>query len=384
MIPQMKNSFGDALRVTLLGESHGAAVGCVVDGLAPGIEVDENFIAFEMDKRRASGPLATPRQEPDRVEILSGLYNGHTTGTPLTLLVFNTDVKSRDYDRIRDLPRPGHADYTGLKKYFGYGDPRGGGHFSGRLTAPIVAAGALCRSILARRGITLGTHLAMCAGVEDAPLPTNEAELKAALDALNAKTFAVLDDAAGGQMQEAILAAKKDKDSVGGGLETAVVGLRPRQGEPFFHSVESVLSQLYFSIPAVKGVEFGLGFGFAYLRGSESNDAIVLENGRVQTDTNLAGGLAGGVTNGMPLIVRAVVRATPSIAKPQHTVNLKTGEAVELELDGRHDPAILPRARAVADAMAAIGIVDLCSQRFGTLWQNPDLTRAPEAPPAQK
>lgn len=372
----MKNSFGDSLRITIFGESHGAGIGCVVDGLAPGIELDERFIAFEMDKRRANGPTATARKEADKVEFLSGVHVGRTTGTPLTILILNADVKSRDYDKIRDMPRPGHADYTGLKKYFAFNDPRGGGHFSGRLTAPLVAVGAICRSILERRGITIGTHLSICGGIEDAQLPQDEDELRLSLEALNEKQFAVLDETAGDEMQKAILTAKKEKDSVGGVLETAVVGLRAGLGEPFFSSVESVLSQLFFSIPAVKGVEFGLGFGFAYLRGSEANDPIVLEEGQLRTETNLSGGLAGGITNGMPLVVRAVVRPTPSIGMPQQTVNLKTGEPAVLELEGRHDPSILPRARAVADAVTAIGLCDLCSQRFGTLWQNPDLQRA--------
>lgn len=371
----MKNSFGESLSVTIFGESHGAGIGCVVDGLAPGIELDERFIAFEMSKRQANGPMATARREADKVEFLSGVYNGRTTGTPLTILILNTDVKSRDYDKLRDIPRPGHADYTGLKKYFAFNDPRGGGHFSGRLTAPLVAAGAVCRTILAGRGILVGTHLSMCAGIEDAPLPQEEGELRLALEALNEMPFAVLDEGAGQEMQQAILNAKKEKDSVGGVLETAVVGLRAGLGEPFFASVESVLSQLFFSIPAVKGVEFGLGFGYAYLRGSQANDPIILEDGHIRTETNLAGGLAGGVTNGMPLVVRAVVRPTPSIGLPQQTINFKTGEPTILELEGRHDPAILPRARAVADAVTAIGLVDLYSQRFGTLWQNAELQR---------
>lgn len=365
----MKNTFGTAFTVTLFGESHGPAIGAVLDGLAPGIPIDTDFIAFEMEKRRAVGRISTARQEADQVEFLSGVYNGFTTGTPLCCLLRNTNTRSADYTRTGQLLRPGHADYTARKKYLGFEDPRGGGHFSGRLTAPIVAAGAICRQILASHGITIGTHLAQCAAIYDAPLPASEPELTLALTQLNQRPFAVLDEAAGEEMQQAILAAKNDTDSVGGILETAITGLPAGLGEPFFGSVESVLSSLFFSIPAVKGVEFGLGFAFAGLRGSEANDPFVLQNGQVKTQTNHNGGLNGGITNGMPVVLRAVLKPTASIAKAQNTVNIENGTEAVLELHGRHDPCVLHRARAVADAMAAIGLVDLFSQRYGTLWQ---------------
>lgn len=361
----MKNTFGEALTLTLFGESHGPAVGAVLDGLAPGVPVDMAYIAAEMDKRRAQGQISTARQEADEVEILSGVYNGFTTGTPLALQICNENTRSKDYTGLLRTPRPGHADYTATRKYGGFQDPRGGGHFSARVTAPIVAAGAICRRALAERGITIATHLARCAGIEDAALPEDPKALAEAADRLNGLTFAVLDERAGEAMQRAILEAKMDSDSVGGVLETVILGLSPGLGEPFFGSVESVLAALYFSIPAVKGVEFGLGFGFRDLRGSAANDAFCLRGGEVATKTNHNGGLNGGITNGMPVVLRAVVKPTPSIASPQKTLDVETGKQVVLELRGRHDPCVLHRARAVADAMAALGILDLIVQREG-------------------
>lgn len=365
----MKNTFGSALTVTLFGESHGPGVGAVVDGLAPGLAIDENEIRSEMDKRRAVDALSTPRKEADEVEFISGVYQGYTTGTPLCVLVRNNNVKSNDYTQTQSLLRPGHADYTAMQKYLGYADPRGGGHFSGRLTAPLVAVGALCRSVLTAHGVVLGTHLARCGDVADDALPQDEPALRQALQELNQKRFAVVSEQAGEVMRAAILAARAEGDSLGGVLETAIVGMPAGVGEPFFESVESVLSALFFSIPGVKGVEFGLGFGFADKKGSEANDAFALQNGAVVTKTNHNAGLNGGITNGMPIVVRAVVKPTPSIAKPQHTVDIQAHAEAEIDIKGRHDPCILPRARAVADAMAAIGLVDLCSQRWGPLWQ---------------
>lgn len=365
----MKNTFRTALNLTLFGESHGPAVGAVIDGLAPGIAIDEAFMRAEMDKRRAVDELSTPRREADEVEFLSGVYGGYTTGTPLCLIVKNQNTKSGDYAKTKNLLRPGHADYTALQKYLGYADPRGGGHFSGRLTAPLVAAGAIFRSILAARGITVGTHLARCGTVADAALPQNEEALAAALSVLNQKRFAVLSSAAGEEMKAAILQAKNEGDSLGGILETAIVGLPAGVGEPFFDTLESVLASLFFAIPGVKGVEFGLGFGFAKAKGSEVNDAFTLRKKRVKTATNNNGGVNGGIANGMPVVLRAVVKPTPSIAKVQQTVDMSTHTEATLEIHGRHDPCILPRARAVADAMAAFGILDLCCQRAGTLWQ---------------
>ncbi len=364
-----RNSFGSFINITLFGESHGPMVGVVIDGLAPGLIIDKDFISFEMDKRRAVGAISTARQEDDQVEFLSGVYEGHTTGTPLCLVVHNKNTRPSDYDSLYNIPRPGHADFTGRMKYRGYADPRGGGHFSGRLTAPLVAAGAIFRQLLAQQGILLGTHLCSCATLEDALLPEDEPSLRVALTQLNEKRFATLDDDIGMQMQNAIVAAKNGGDSVGGALETAVVGLPAGLGEPFFASVESELSALLFSIPAIKGVEFGLGFGFAYMNGSQANDAFCLREGQIQTTTNFNGGVNGGITNGMPLIVRSVVKPTPSISLAQKSVDFVSGNEVTLQLKGRHDPCILHRARAVADAVVAFGLCDLLCQQYGVSWQ---------------
>lgn len=361
----MKNSSGTALKVTLFGESHGPALGAVLDGLPPGFEIDEEALAADMAKRMASSEISTARREPDELEWLSGVYEGRTTGAPLCFLVRNTNTRSGDYLATAHLPRPGHADYTAHVKYAGFNDPRGGGHFSGRLTAPLVAAGALCRQILAAKGVQIATHLARCGGVDDAPLPADEAALRKAIALLNASTFAVLDEAAGAQMRNAILSAKAEKDSVGGVLETAVVGIPAGLGEPFFGSVESTLAALFFSIPAVKGVEFGAGFAFADLMGSQAADEWHMAEGAVRARTNNNGGINGGISNGMPLLLRAVVKATPSIAQPLNTVDLNTGADATLQTEGRHDPCILPRARAVADAVTALGLLDLWVQHRG-------------------
>lgn len=392
----MRNTFGSAVSLTIFGESHGPAIGAVLDGLAPGLAVDEGFIARQMDKRRARGDgLSTGRTERDAVRLLSGVCPGpdgilRTCGTPVALLIENQNVRPADYDALKRMPRPGHADFAANAKYLGWQDARGGGHFSGRVTAALVAAGALCQSVLAARGVRIGTHLAACAGIPDAPFApcTDPAALAAQIDALNAEQqFAVLDAAAGEAMRAAVRAAAAEGDSVGGILETAVLGLPAGVGEPFFDSVESVLSHLLFSIPAVKGVEFGAGFGMAGLRGSAANDPFVFaegpdgpdgpsgpqngpENRIVRTATNHNGGVNGGVSNGMPLLLRSAVKPTPSIYKPQQTVDLAAGQSATLQIAGRHDPCILHRARVVQDSAVALGLLDLLTQRFGLLWQS--------------
>lgn len=385
----MRNTFGSAVSLTIFGESHGPAIGAVLDGLAPGLAVDEETIARQMDKRRARGDgLSTGRTEQDAVRVLSGVCPGpdgvlRTCGTPVAFLIENQNVRPADYDALKRMPRPGHADFAANEKYLGWQDARGGGHFSGRVTAALVAAGALCQSVLAARGVRIGTHLAACAGVPDAPFApcTDPAALAAQIDALNAEErFAVLDAAAGEAMQAAVRAAAAEGDSVGGILETAVLGLPAGVGEPFFDSVESVLSHLLFSIPAVKGVEFGAGFGMAGLRGSAANDPFVFADGpggpdapqnrTVRTATNHNGGINGGVSNGMPLLLRSAVKPTPSIYKPQQTVDLAAGQSATLQIAGRHDPCILHRARVVQDSAVALGLLDLLTQRFGLLWQS--------------
>lgn len=352
----MKNTFGNSLSVTIFGESHGEYVGAVLDGLAPGIAVDEEFIAAQLKKRRPSGKISTSRVEADEYKIVSGVFEGKTTGTPLTILIPNTNTKSGDY--TRGLPRPGHADYTGYVKYRGFEDYRGGGHFSGRITSALVAAGAIVIPALRERGIAIGTHIARCAGIADRKLSTGEAELIREIGELSELDFAVLDADAGERMRAAIEDAARDGDSVGGVLETAVTGVPAGVGEPWFDTLEGMLSHALFSIPAVKGVEFGLGFGASELRGSEVNDAFYKDGDRIVTRTNNNGGINGGISNGMPIIFRCAVKPTPSIFRDQDTVDLITGEETVLSLRGRHDPAIVHRARVVVDSVTALVIAD--------------------------
>ena len=359
----MKNTFGTSVAVTIFGESHGAMIGAVLDGLAPGIEVDEAFIASRMDLRRSVGALSTARREADIVRIVSGVVNGRTTGTPITLLIENGDTKSQHYDQMQTLARPGHADLTAYEKYHGFSDTRGGGHFSGRITAGLVAAGAIAMGALEKKGIRIGTHLAACGGVEDRAFGDVDADIAFLRD----REFAALDEAQGEAMKAAILAAKKD-----GILETAVTGLPAGVGEPWFDTVEGVISHILFSIPAIKGVEFGAGFALASLRGSEANDPFRVEGGRIVTATNNCGGILGGITNGMPLIVRCAVKPTPSIYIEQDTVNFKTVENARLGVRGRHDPAIIHRARVVVDCAVALVLCDMLAQRFGTDWLRAD------------
>ncbi|MBQ9468248.1 MAG: chorismate synthase [Clostridia bacterium] len=358
----MKNVFGDALTVTLFGESHGQAIGAVLDGLAPGIPVDEEIIAHKLFLRRPYGALGTARREKDGFSILSGVYNGFTTGTPLTIVIPNGDTRSKDYEALHGIARPGHCDYAAHEKYHGFEDDRGGGHFSGRLTAALVAAGAIAGSALSLRGVMIGTHILSLHGVVDRGF-ADYAEDIGMLDKL---LFPVLDEEKAEKMKEEIAKAAEARDSVGGILETALTGLPAGLGEPFFDSVESKLAHALFSIPGIKGVEFGCGFGFSSLYGSEANDAFEMKNGRVITATNRNGGINGGLTNGMPLIFRCAVKPTPSIGKEQKTVDFIKGENTVVAVAGRHDPAIVHRARAVVDALTALVLYDLYAGRYGT------------------
>ncbi|MBO4896974.1 MAG: chorismate synthase [Clostridia bacterium] len=358
----MKNTFGQSVSVTLFGESHGKAIGAVIDGLAPGIEVSEDFIESQLTKRRPAGKTGTARREADKFQILSGVFEGKTTGTPLCIIIPNEDTKSRDYLKTRFLARPGHADYTANCKYHGFEDYRGGGHFSGRITAALVAAGAIAISALRPKGIYIGTHVMRCAGVSDRKFENINSDL----EKLNSLDFAVLDDTAKDKMIKEIEKAAADGDSVGGILETAVCGVPAGVGEPWFDTMESVLSHILFSIPAIKGVEFGAGFAAADMRGSEDNDDFIAENGKVITKTNHSGGINGGITNGMPIIIKCAVKPTPSIYKKQNTVDFSKGENAELLIEGRHDPAIIHRARVVVDSAVALTLCDMLSLRFGT------------------
>lgn len=358
----MKNSFGQNLTVTLFGESHGVAIGAVLDGLCPGLAVDEQNIRRMLRLRQPGGAISTARQEKDAFEIVSGAVNGITTGTPLTVIIRNQDTKSSDYAAMQTLMRPGHADYPAQCKYHGYQDTRGGGHFSGRITAALVAAGAICLTALQKKGIGIGTHICRCAGIHDRSFGNMTEDIAQ----LSEKLFPALDDGAAEAMQAAILAAKAEGDSVGGVLETAVVGIPAGVGEPWFDTFESVLSHILFSVPAVKGVEFGDGFALADMRGSVANDPMRYENGKVITQTNHGGGIGGGITNGMPVVFRCAVKPTPSIGREQQTVDIAANENAVLAVKGRHDPAIVHRARIVIDAVTAIAVYDMLAGRFGT------------------
>ena len=356
----MKNSFGNSLTVTLFGESHGEYIGAVLDGLAPGIKIDEEYIRAKLALRRPAGSISTARVEADEYRIISGVFNGYTTGTPLCILIPNENKKSEDYGERMDIPRPSHADYTASVKYHGFEDFRGGGHFSGRLTAAVVAAGAIVQAALETKGIRIGSHITELHGAFDRHFEDYENDIAL----LASKSFPTLDDEA--KMIKEIEKAANMGESVGGILESAVIGIPAGVGEPWFDNMESMLSHALFSIPAVKGVEFGLGFAFADTYGSEANDPFAIKDGRVVTTSNNNGGINGGITNGMPLLFRTVIKPTPSIFKKQQSVSLSGGEECTLELSGRHDPAIIHRARAVVDAMAALVIADMLTVRYGT------------------
>ena len=358
----MKNTLGTSVCVTLFGESHGAKIGAVLDGLAPGIPVDESLIARQLELRRPAGSISTARREQDAFEIVSGVFEGKTTGTPLAILIPNADTRSGDYRR--GALRPGHADYTAHVKYHGFEDYRGGGHFSGRITAALTAAGAVAVGALRAKGIRIGTHILRCAGIGDAPFTDPDTQI----DLLNDKIFAVLDEAKGAEMRAAVEAAATAGDSVGGVLETMVTGLPAGVGEPWFDTLESMLAHGLFAIPAVKGVEFGDGFALADRKGSEANDAFALRDGKTVTKTNHNGGINGGISNGMPLCFRCAVKPTPSIALPQDSVNAEGTREETLTLTGRHDPAIVHRARVVADSVTALVLCDALALRYGTDW----------------
>lgn len=355
----MTATFGEKIKLTIFGESHGFGIGCVIDGLPPGVAIDLDAVKKEM-QRRAPGksPLATARSEKDAFIIESGFFEGRTTGTPLCVLIPNSDQHSGDYSKLKNVMRPGHADYSGKIKYSGFNDFRGGGHFSGRLTAPLVFMGAAAKQILAKRGIYVGAHIAAVAGVKDRPFnPLGESA--DTFSELAQKTFPVLDDAAGNEMQQLILTARQSCDSVGGVIECMAINLPAGIGEPFFDSLESRLAHALFSVPAVKGIEFGKGFALAQMPGSEANDQMYYDNGVVKTYTNNNGGITGGITNGMPVLFKAAVKPTPSIAKMQKTVDLTTKNNTELVITGRHDPCIVQRAVPVIEGVAAWVILDM-------------------------
>lgn len=355
----MKNTFGNSISLTVFGESHGECVGAVIDGLAAGIVVDENLIREDLKRRAPATSTDTARRENDNFKIMSGVKDGRTTGAPICVIVPNENTKSGDYDY--GIARPSHVDYTAFCKYHGYEDYRGGGHFSGRVTAGIVAAASIVKSALESIGINIATHVIECANVQDKPFN----DIKNEILTVKSATFPVIDKAQGKKMQEEIEKAKADGDSVGGVTETAIIGLPEGVGEPWFDSVESILSHALFSIGGIKGVEFGNGFEMTKMRGSAANDAFALENGKVVTLTNNNGGVNGGITNGMPVIFKCAVKPTPSIYKTQKTVNFLKNEETEINIRGRHDPAIIRRICPVIDAVAALAVADLLQQKYG-------------------
>lgn len=355
----MSGIFGLNIKMSIYGESHGKAIGVVLDGLPPGLALDEEAISREM-ARRAPGQsaLTTARKEKDAVEIQSGFFNGYTTGTPLCARIANSDQHSKDYSILKDKMRPGHGDYAGYVRYQGYNDYRGGGHFSARLTAPLVFAGAVAKQALAQYGITIGAHILRIHDITEPgfnPLGESEATLKG----IDAKSFPVINDNIGEQMQNCILTAKGVLNSVGGVIELMAINLPAGLGAPYFDSVESHLSQILFSVPAVKGIEFGEGFGFAQLTGAEANDQMHYEEGKVRCYTNHNGGITGGLTNGMPLVFRVAMKPTPSISREQKTVSLAEQNDTTLTVVGRHDPCIVQRAVPVIEAVTAWTLWDL-------------------------
>ena len=347
------------LRYAIFGESHGPAIGVVVENLPAGIPVEMDFIRRELNRRRArAGGLSTTRLEGDEPEILSGVFESKTTGTPLCAIIRNENTRSQDYERTRHLARPSHADYTGYLRYQGFADYRGGGHFSGRLTAPLVFAGALAKLCLARQGITVGGHILRIGSETDTPFDPVTVS-PALLEEVAARDFAVVDPAAGERMKELIQKARMEQTSVGGIIQCAILGMPGGAGAPDQDSVEGVIARHVFGVPAVKGLEFGLGFGFGSAYGHEVNDSMRMENGRVVTDTNHNGGILGGITNGMPILFQAALKPTPSISRPQQTVDLSTMEDATQEIHGRHDPCILTRATVVLEAAAALAALEV-------------------------
>jgi chorismate synthase len=344
------NVWGNEVRLSIFGESHGKAVGIVIDGLPAGEEIDLNAAAAEM-RRRSPGrnEFSSERRENDEAEIMSGLRDGRTTGSPICAVIRNLDARSGDYGTKL---RPGHSDWTALLKYSGWADTRGGGHFSGRLTAPLTFAGSLAKQIAHREGIDVFSRIESIGEAEDKRTCSYGEYL-----AISGRDFPA-SESVESAMKDVIKTAREEGDSVGGVIEAVVFGLPGGLGEPFFGSMESSISSLLFSIPAVKGVEFGDGFRLAAMRGSSANDSLYMADGRICSRTNHNGGILGGITNGMPLVVRAAIKPTPSIALPQDTVDSATMRKAELSVTGRHDPCIVPRAAPAVEACLAVAALD--------------------------
>lgn len=355
----MSSIYGDKIKISVFGESHGNGIGVVIDGLPAGVKIDMDSVLVQMS-RRAPGKdkTATPRKESDLPKVLSGMLGDTLTGAPLCAVIENTNTRSGDYGNLLSCPRPGHSDYTAFVKYNGANDIRGGGHFSGRITAPIVFAGSICRQILSQKGIKIAAHINSIGNVADEPF--NPVSINDALiDRLNESSFALVDNSVEEKMRSVVEDARMSLDSVGGTIECAVTGIEAGIGEPMFDGVEGVIAKAVFGVPAIKGIEFGKGFELSKLRGSQSNDPFRYKDGKIVTETNNCGGILGGITNGMPIIFRAAVKPTPSIAQKQKSVDLQKKENTELEVHGRHDPCIVPRAVPVIEAVTAIAIANL-------------------------
>ncbi|WP_291653993.1 chorismate synthase [Clostridium sp.] len=359
----MSGVWGNNIKVSIFGESHGNAIGISIDGLPSGFEIDMDKVLLEMN-RRAPGKnaMSTARQESDLPEILSGYFEGKTTGTPLCAIIRNADTRSKDYSKTKDYMRPGHADYTGYMRYSGFNDYRGGGHFSGRITANLVFAGAICKQILEKEGIYIGAHISSIKDIKDKNFNNINISKDEILN-LRKMELPLIDESLAEKIKHTILQAKYDGDSVGGSIECAVTGINPGIGNPFFDSVESTLAHLMFSVPAVKGIEFGKGFEMTNMFGSECNDEYYYDGDKVKTTTNNNGGILGGITNGMPILFKVAIKPTASIIKEQNTIDIKTNENVKFRVEGRHDPCIVQRAVPVIEAVTAIGLLDLIKGR---------------------
>ena len=352
----MSNSLGEKFRVQIFGQSHSPMIGAVIEGIPAGVVPDMDFIRAFMARRAPGGALSTARTETDAPRIIAGLNDrGETCGAPLCAVIENADARSRDYDALRDVPRPGHADYTAFVKFGGHNDIRGGGQFSGRLTAPLCFAGALAMQLLGERGVRVKARVCRLAGIDDAPVDPADPPL----DAILPGPLPCVDADAARRMADAVNEARADGDSVGGVVECFATGLPAGLGDPMFGGVENRVAQALFGIPAVRGVEFGLGFAAADLRGSAHNDAFRMAGGAVATETNRCGGALGGITTGMPLVVRAAFKPTPSIAAAQRSVSLSRGEDAPLSVHGRHDPCVVPRAVPCVEAAVACALLDM-------------------------
>jgi len=351
------NTFGQTLKITLFGESHGETLGIVMDGIKPGLQIDYTNLDEQLTKRRPKSLYSTSRSEPDTYEVVSGVYQGYTTGAPITFLIRNQNTISKDYDSLKNTPRPSHADYPASVKFNGFNDPRGGGIFSGRLTALLMIAGAISKQILNQKGIFIGSHISSIQQVKDTSFDMAKIEQET-IELLEKMDFPLLNPSVESKMKAVILQAKENENSVGGIIESGIIGLPAGIGEPIAHSLESALSSLLFGIPSIKGVEFGSGFDITTKTGKEANDEYIVENGEIKTKTNHNGGILGGITTGMPVVLRVAVKPTPSIGLPQSSVNLETNENVSLEIKGRHDPAIVNRVVHVVNAVLYFGILD--------------------------